>query len=373
MAAYTICAVTDRGSLRKFVGFPDELYRGCPQYVPALHSDQMRTLTKSAPLKYCTMKMWLAFDGGRVVGRICAFVNPRYNERYGTRRARFGWFDVIDDFEAARLLVDTAIAWAKEEGMNEIHGPLFFNTLGKQGMLIEGFGNVPPFNCIYNYPYYRDFVERMGFRKECDWVQYRLPVNQRIPEKTRRMAEIVRDRYRLRFGNLDEIKKHKELVKFFFRVYNEAFASNVYNFIPFTDEEIAEEAASVIPVLSGRTSSLILDPAGKMAAFGIVFPSMSKALQRARGRVFPVGWWHLLRARKDYTDLDLMITGAVPEWQNKGISAMYFVDIIGKAVRNGSRWAVTNPQIEGNPAVNLWNSYESEPFMRRRCYIRKID
>lgn len=373
MAAYTICAVTDRRMLRMFIGFPDELYRNCPQYVPALHHDQKRTLTKSAPLEYCRMKMWVAMENGKVVGRICAIVNPRYNERYGTRRARFGWFDVIDDFEVARLLVDTASAWAKGEGMTEIHGPLFFNTLGKQGMLVEGYENTPPFNCIYNFPYYVDFVERLGFEKECDWVQFRLPVLQDLPGKTTRMAGIVKERYGLRFGNLDLIKKDKKQVNDFFRVYNEAFASRVYNFIPFTELEIKEEARASIPLLSEKSSSVVLDRDGNLAAFGIVFPSMSKALQKARGRLFPSGWWFLLRARKDYSVIDLMLTGAVPEWQNKGLSALFFDAIMAKARKNGSAWAITNPQIEDNPAVNLWNSYEHELFMRRRCYIKKIE
>ena len=167
---FEVVEVKTRKDLRRFVAFPDELYKDCPQYVPALHADQVKSLTRAAALSYCTRKMWMVMDGKRVAGRICAMINPRYNERYQTKRVRFGWFDSVQNFEVARLLIETAEAWAKEQGMTEIHGPLYYNTLGKQGMLIEGYENIPPFNCLYNYPYYNDFMERLGFEKECDWV-----------------------------------------------------------------------------------------------------------------------------------------------------------------------------------------------------------
>ena len=119
--AYRVQEVSSKRDLKRFIRFPDRLYKHCPQYVPALHSDQVNALTRVSTLSYCTRKMWLVLDGDRVAGRICAMVNPRYNERYGTRRARFGWFDTVNDFEVARLLLETAEAWAKEQGMDEIH------------------------------------------------------------------------------------------------------------------------------------------------------------------------------------------------------------------------------------------------------------
>ena len=177
MAEYRIIEVNDAKDIIRFVRFPDNLYRGCPQYVPALHTQEVRNLTKDAALEYCVHKMWMALDGGKVVGRICAMINPRYNERYGKKCVRFGWFDTIKDIKVARLLIETAEAWAKEQGMDTIHGPLYYNTLGKQGMLVEGYENIPPFNCLYNFPYYNDFMEQLGFEKECDWVQYKMVAN----------------------------------------------------------------------------------------------------------------------------------------------------------------------------------------------------
>ncbi|MBR6280476.1 MAG: hypothetical protein IKR32_04170 [Bacteroidales bacterium] len=359
--------------LRRFIRFPLDLYRDCKQYVPALNSDQVKSLTKVSTLSYCKRRMWMVLDGDKVVGRICAMINPRYNALYEKKRIRFGWFDTIDDLAVARLLIGTAEAWAKEEGMTEIHGPLYYNTFGKQGMLVEGFENVPPFNCLYNYPYYNTLLEQLGFEKECDWVQYKMPADKGVPEKAVRISKLLMERYKLREGSIEDLKKDPAMVRKFFEVYNESFASAVYNYVPLTEEEIDEEAASMVPFLSDKCSSIIFDEEGDLVAFGISFPSISRALQRAKGRMFPLGWLYLLLAMRDFTTLDLMVNGAVPKWQNKGVSAVYHCILADKAKLYGSKWGISNPQIESNSAVNIWNSYDHEPFMRRRCYIKTID
>lgn len=372
MADYKIVEVKTKRDLKKFITFPDKLYKGCPQYVPALHSDQVKSLTKAAPLKYCTRVMWLAMDGKKVVGRICGMINPRYNERYGKKRARFGWFDLINDIEVARLLLGTAENWAREQGMNEIHGPLYYNTLGKQGMLVEGFENLAPFNCIYNYPYYNDLVTALGYEKECDWLQYKMKADQGVPDKMAAIADRLKDRYRLTVGDIDVLKHDKALVREFFRIYNDSFADHVYNFIPFTDEEIEEEAAQTIGFLDKRLCCFLLDENREIAAFGISFPSISRALQKAKGSLFPFGWIHFLRAMKKFDTIDLMLNGAAPKWQNTGVSSVYHTIMARKYQEAEVKWAIANPQLETNLAVNVWDRYEHELYMRRRCYVKSI-
>lgn len=372
MADYKIVEVKTKRDLKKFITFPDKLYKGCPQYVPALHSDQVKSLMKAAPLKYCTRVMWLAMDGKKVVGRICGMINPRYNERYGKKRARFGWFDLINDIEVARLLLGTAENWAREQGMNEIHGPLYYNTLGKQGMLVEGFENLAPFNCIYNYPYYNDLVTALGYEKECDWLQYKMKADQGVPDKMAAIADRLKDRYRLTVGDIDVLKHDKALVREFFRIYNDSFADHVYNFIPFTDEEIEEEAAQTIGFLDKRLCCFLLDENREIAAFGISFPSISRALQKAKGSLFPFGWIHFLRAMKKFDTIDLMLNGAAPKWQNTGVSSVYHTIMARKYQEAEVKWAIANPQLETNLAVNVWDRYEHELYMRRRCYVKSI-
>lgn len=377
MREYKLVEVKTRKELNMFIRFPDALYKDCEQYVPALHGEQVYALTKVSTLKYCSRKMWMVLDfgasrKGKVVGRICGMINPRYNKKYGTKRVRFGWFDTINDIEVARLLIEAAEDWAKSLGMNEIHGPLYYNTLGKQGMLVEGFENIPPFNCIYNYPYYNDLVKALGFVKECDWLQYKMAAYQELPEKVVRIADMLKKRYNLREGSLMKLKRDEKMVKHFFDVYNESFSESVYNFIPFTDEEIKEEAKSVMKLLNDKTSVIILNDKNQLVAFGIAFPTISKALQKAKGRLFPFGWFHLLRALRNMETVDLMLNGAVPEWQNKGVSAVYHCAMSERCLKYGTRWAITNPQLESNSAVNVWSKYENELFMRRRCYVKKI-
>lgn len=372
MPDYKVVEVVSRRDLMKFIKFPDRLYKDCPQYVPALHSDQVKSLTKVSTLSYCKRKMWMVVDGKTVVGRICGMINPRYNALYDKKRARFGWFDTIDDFEVAKLLLGTAETWAKENGMNEIHGPLYYNTLGKQGMLVEGYENIPPFNCLYNYPYYNDFVTALGYAKECDWVQYKIAADQPLQEKITRIAGLLKQRYNLHEGSLDKLKKDKKMVRYFFDVYNESFAKSVYNFIPFTKEEIDEEASEVMGFVSDKTSSIIFDDNEELVGFGITFPTISRALQKAKGHLFPFGWFHLLKAMYKYDTVDLMINGAVPKWQNTGVSSIYHCTMSEKYRKAGTKWAISNPQIESNGAVNVWGKYEHELFMRRRCYLKSI-
>ena len=372
MSVYRVVEVVSKRDLKKFIKFPDLLYKDCPQYVPALHSDQRKSLTKVSTLSYCQRKMWMVLDGKKVVGRICGMINPRYNALYGKKRARFGWFDAINDMKVARLLLETAESWARENGMTEIHGPLYYNTLGKQGMLVEGFENIPPFNCLYNYPYYNDFMDAFGYVKECDWIQYKIVANKPLAEKITRIAGLLKERYNLHEGSLNKLKKDKKMVRYFFDVYNESFAKTVYNFIPFTKEEIEEEAAAVLKFVTDKTSSIIFDENEELVGFGITFPTMSPALQKAKGHLLPFGWWHLLRAMRHYDTVDLMLNGAVPKWQNTGVSSIYHSTMSEKYRKAGTKWAISNPQIESNGAANVWGKYDSELFMRRRCYLKEL-
>lgn len=374
MPAYTIREVKTGRDLDKFVKFPDELYKDCPQWVPAIYSEEKKSLTKCHTASYCPHKMWLAMDEqGKVVGRICGMVNPRYNELYDKKRARFGWFDTINDIQVAELLLATAEKWAKEQGMEEIHGPLYYNTMGKQGMLVEGFGNIPPFNCLYNFPYYNDLVEKLGFEGECDWVQYKMDAQQEVEPKIKRIAELLKERYHLHEGSIDAMKKDKALIAKFFKVYNESFSKAVYNFVPFDDEEIQEEVKSVFSMISDKSSAIVLDENDELVAFAITFPSMSFALQEMKGRIWPFGWRHVLHAMNDYRVIDLMLNGAVPQWQNKGVSSIYHCSMSDRYRKLGTQWVISNPQIDTNSASKTWGAhYSNELFMRRRCYIKKI-
>lgn len=372
MAGYEIREVQSRRDLKKFIRFPDDLYKDNDCYVPALHSGQEFSLTKSFTSRYCPHKLWIVEKDNEVVGRICAMINPRYNQKYGTKRARFGWFDVIDDLQVARLLIETAQKWALENRMEEIHGPLGYNTMTRQGMLVEGFDKIPPFNCLYNFPYYNDFMSALGYEKEFDWVQNKMKADQGIPEKMKQISSRLMERYNLREADLKELRKDRENFRKFFRMYNDSFDGNVQNFIPLTDEEIDEEIDEIIDRIDDKVSCILMDEDGQIAGFGVAMPSISNALRKAKGKLFPFGWIHLLKALRNYETLDLMINGAAPKWQNTGVSAVYHGILAEKYMACGAKWAISNPQIETNSAANVWGRYEHEFWLRRRCYIKKI-
>lgn len=370
---YTVREVAGPREFRQFFQFQNRLYRNCATYVPSLDFDQKRTLSHSPCLDYCKQKLLLCFDGsGQIAGRCCAIINPRYNELYGTRRMRFGWTDFTDDFEAAQALLDSAAEWGRSEGMNEIHGPLGYNSMYKQGLVVEGFDKVPQSNNLYNFDYYPGFLERLGFVKEADWIQYRIPAGGPVPEKIGRIARMQMERYGLRIADIEKIKKRKDLISKFFREYNSSFMA-VRNFVPLTEREIEEEGAAYAGTLDNRFSCIVMDGEDDIAAFGICIPSLSEALKKAGGHIFPAGWWHLLHARKHCDTVDMMLVGVSPKWRGKGLSAILHNRLGESFRRNGVKWCISNPQFEDNPALKIWDSYpQKELYIRRRIYIRDI-
>jgi GNAT superfamily N-acetyltransferase len=358
--------------IKDFVKFPHKLYRDCKQYVPVIDSDEFNMLTKSPSLDYCKIRMWMAIDDkGKIAGRIAAILNPRSNEYHNEKRVRFGWFDFIDNREVAAALLSKAEEWGKEEGMEEIHGPLGYNTLNRQGMLTEGFENTPPINCLYNYPYYNTIMNQLGYGKQMDWVQIKLRANEGVPEKIKRINLMLLEKYNLRVLDIKELKGSDKYVDRFFKSYNEGF-SEIANFVPLTRKEVEKLAKEYFPRLKEELTCVIVDKNDNIAAFGICVPNLSEAFQRAGGRLFPFGVFHILRGFRRYNTIDLMLLGASSEWQNKGISSIYHTHIASNLERGEIRYAITNPQAENNSSYKVWERYGYEPYMRRRCYIKSL-
>ena len=375
--AITVKEVTTDRQLRQFYKFQNRLYRKCRYYVPTLNSDQRHSLTDDPALKYCKRKLFLAYDDrGKVVGRVQGIINPRYNEYYNLNRVRFGWFDFKEDPAIAQALIDAVEKWGKAEGMTEIHGPLAYNTLGRQGMLVEGFDKEPQVNCLYNYPYYVDYMQQMGFEKECDWIQYEMDATLGVPEKLGRIAKLLVEKYGLQVLKIRDVKRDpvlkEKLLSQFFEIYNESFKA-VHNFIPLTEDEQKEMGNHYFKYLKEGLTCMVLDKDGNLAAFGVSMPSLSRAFKRARGKLFPIGWLFILLAFWRYKKVDLMLLGSAPEWHSKGLSAIFHTKLETSYYKMKIKTAISNPQIETNiAAIKVWDSYKKEFYMRRRCWIRKI-
>lgn len=360
--------------LKKFVKFPFTLYSGTPNWIPPLIFDELNTLRqdRNPAFEYCESKYWLAYKDGKIAGRIAGIINHRHVEKSGTKNARFGWIDFIDDPEVSGALLNAVEEWAKSKGLNGVHGPLGFCDLDREGMLIEGFDEMSMLITNYNYPYYPEHMEKLGYAKDVDWLEYEIKVPEQIPEKLEKLNEIVLKRSKLtvvRFNKPKEILAYADSV---FALLNDAY-KDLYGVVPLTDKQIQSYIKQYFGYVNPDYIRVILDGDGKTAAFGIAIPSLSMAMKKSKGRLFPFGFFHVLRAMKKNDRLDLYLVAVRPDLQGKGVNALLLADINQTAIQNGIKYAETGPELEENKNVQgLWKFFETRQHKRRRCFIKKL-
>jgi GNAT superfamily N-acetyltransferase len=316
----------------------------------------------------------MAYKDGKAAGRIAGMINNPSNEVWKQKRVRFGFVDFIDDAEVVDALFAAVIKWGKSKGMEEIVGPMGFTDMDHEGMLIEGFDQLGTMATIYNYPYYPKQMERMGFEKDQDWKEFKIYVPEAVPEKHLRIGEIVKKKYGLKvmkFKNAKEIMPYARPV---FDTINESYAP-LYGFAPLTDKQIDYYINMYIPMLRYDLVTIIVrEEDNKVVGFGISLPSLSKALQKAKGKLLPFGWFHLLKTFKSKPKvIDLYLTAVLPEYQSKGVNALLFNDLIPVYNRNGVVYAESNPELETNSAVQAqWDYFKREHHKTRRAFIKSI-
>ena len=375
-SVYVHPIATDSDQLRQYVQFGIDLYKGNSCYVPPLIIDDINTLSpdKNPAFDICEAQSFMAFRNGEPVGTITAIINRAVNEKTGKKQMRFGWLEFIDDTEVVDELFEAAMNWGRERGMTEIVGPMGFSDLDYEGMLIEGFDEMGTMATIYNHPYYPRHMERMGFEKEVDWVEYRMTVPDAIPEKYARIADLISRKYNLsvkKYTSKSKIKK--EYGRAIFELVNEAYA-DLYGFVPLTDRQIEYYIDIYLGMLRLDDVTLVVDAEGKLVALGISMPSLSQALRKSGGKLFPFGWYPLLRAIKGHTDVvDLLLVAVKPEYQSKGVNALIFADLIPRYIANGYKYAESNVELEGNEGVQKqWEYFERRQHRRRRAFIKNL-
>ena len=365
-----------KSELRKFVKFGVNHYKGNSCYVPPLIFDEVETLIpeKNPAFDFCEAQSSMAYRDGKPVGRITAIINRKVNERSGRKEARFGYFETIDDAEVADALFAAAEGWARSHGMNEMVGPMGFTDMDHEGMLVEGFDELGTMATIYNYPYYPEHMERMGYVKDTDWVEYRITVPDAIPEKHQRIADIVAKKYGLR---TIRYKSRKKLAADYgvelFKLINEAY-DDLYGYSPLTDRQIQYYIDKYLSVLRLDCVSLVVDSNDALVAMGISIPSFSKALRRSSGKLLPLGWYHILKAIYGRNDVvDLMLIVVRKDYLSKGVNALLFADLIPAYRKNGYKYAESNLELEGNENVQKqWQYFERRLHRRRRSYRKQI-
>ncbi len=373
----TIKEVTTKRALRTFVLYPQKLYRGVPQFVPSMYGDDMANWNrkKNPAFSYCEAKCFLAYRGKQVVGRIAAILSHKANDKFGETRMRFSQVDFIDDPEVSDALFGVVEAYAKEKGCNEIHGPLGFSDMDPEGMLVEGFDKRSMFITYYNHPYYLTHMERLGYRKSVDWLEYKVFT----PEKGSRPAAMLSrvSNHVLKANNLHLAKvrskrDYKPLIRKVFELVNIAYAP-LYGTVDLTDKQVVRYAKKFIPLINPKYTTFILDEKENLVAFGVTAPSMAEALKKSHGRLFPFGWVGVLRALHKNNALDMFLVAVHPDLQSVGINAAVIEHIMKNAWENGIEYAETGPQLECNiKVISQWNIFDKEQHKRRRCFIKEL-
>lgn len=368
--------VTNKKMLKDFINFQIDLYKGNDCYVPPMIFDEIAFFDreKNASYDYCDSICFLAYRDDKIVGRICGIYNPVYNEKADVKHLRFTCYDVIDDLEVSRALFDAIGKWGKEKyGLDTFDGPIGFTDFDKQGMLTEGYNEVGMAITNYNYPYYVTHMEKLGFEKDVDWVEYKVMVPKEIDPRLIKISEMLQTRrgYKLvRFKNKKEVK---ERLYDIFDAYNAAFAP-LHGVVPLTKKHIDAYYEQYIKLIDLKYIKVVEDENGKIVAFGLLVPSLTKACQKNKGKMFPFGWIPLLNALNHPKILDMYLIAIFPEYQGLGINSIIMVDVLKDCIEDGIEFAETGPELDDNNKVQAqWKNFDAKIIRRRRCWMRSID
>ncbi len=377
MGKVIVRKVETRKDLDAFVNFPLELYAGNEQFVPEMAADVRNSFNpeKNHGLSFTEVQAFVAEIDGRAVGRIVGIINRRANTKWNTRVVRFGYIDFIDDMDVSKALLDTVMEWGRERGMEEIQGPMGITDFDKEGMLIEDFDCMGSMIDIYNYPYYPRHMEAHGYGKVVDWVQIRVAIPQEVPPRYARVARLSKEMYGLRVKKVSRKEAYEGEGKRLFDLMNEAYAP-LFGYSSFTPRQVDFFLKMYLPLADMDMIPIVENEKGEMVAAAVTMASLSRALQKSKGRLFPTGWWHMLKALKlEHEDTaNLMLIAVRPDMQGLGVNALIFDDLIPIYNRKGYRYAETGPQLEDNvKELSQWKPLNPTTLKRRRCFGKKID
>ncbi|NQV02750.1 MAG: GNAT family N-acetyltransferase [Bacteroidia bacterium] len=357
--------------LKRFIDFQFRLYKGNTYWCPPLRMDEIKTLRKdkNPAFAHCEAEYWIAYRDNKPVGRIAGLINHKANQHWKEKLVRFGWIDFVDDPEVSQALIEVVAEWGKERGMTGIHGPLGFSDLDNEGMLIEGFDQLAIMTSIYNHAYYPLHMEQMGFIRAADWVQYEFDVPQ-ISEKFKKTKSLVEQRYNVR---VVKTKKKKELLPYarkMFRMLNVAF-DELYGFAALTEEQMEAYTRQYFGFIRPEFISFVVDQHDDIVGFGISLPNLTYAMQKSNGRLFPLGWYYLLRAMKKNDVIDMYLLGVHPDYHGKGIAALFFYELHKAFIDFGIKKTISSPQLEDNSkALSIWKNFPGRKNVRRRVWVK---
>lgn len=370
--------ISDKKGIKNFIKFQWELYQGVPQFVPPMMEFEMSTFSKdkNPAFKHSQGRFWMAYKNGKPVGRIAGIIHGE--ESKSTKHIRFGWIDFIDDKEVSKALIETVQNWGKEQGLKKIHGPLGFTDLDFEGMLIEGYNQIATQATLYNYPYYPEHLKQLGFEPTVDWTEARIkiPLDDRAYlDGMSRKADLLAKRYNMK---IKEFKSGKEILKYadeFFELLNEAYG-HLYGFHKLSEEQIKYFIDSYFGFVQKDFILMAVDENDKVIGAAITFPSLSKAFQKAKGKMYPFGFIHVLKSFYKNDTIDFFLIAVKKEYQKKGVHALLWKRLLWACEKHKIKYIFSGQMLEQNSNVNnLWAQYESvkDEEIRRRCFVKAID
>lgn len=358
--------------LRDFIKFPFRIYQDNPYWIPPLFHDEITTLKKNPAFLHCDKKYWLVKKEGEVVGRIAGIINRKENTNTGGKYARFGWLDFIDDPAVSKALLQQIENWAKEHSLSHVHGPLGFTDLDKQGLLIEGFEELGTFATLYNHPYYLAHLEANGYEKSADWFEFEITVPEKMPDRVSEFAAKVAERFGLKHVEAKNAKAIKPYAGQVFQLLNEAY-SHLYGFVQLTEAQVKFYTDQYFTFINPDFVSLIVNQENEVIAFGLTMPSLSEALQKAKGRLLPFGFIHIIKALKKNDRADFYLIAIRKDFQRKGVHVMIFEKIMHSFLKFGIKKVETNPELETNIQIQaIWKDYQPRNHKKRRCFIKAL-
>ena len=374
MSNIKVKQVLNSSDLELFIKFPMELYKGNPYYVPPLINEEKSIWMKgeNPALQYSEAAQFLAYKGENIVGRIAVMINHKEEKELGIRKVRFGWLDFINDIEVSKSLINTAIEYANSKGISKIEGPMGFTNLDKAGMLTKGFDKLATMIGIYNFDYYPKHMEQLGLVKEKEWVEFEINFPDTLPDKVEKFSKLIAEKYELELVKFKAKKDILPLVDSMFKLLDDTY-KNLSTYTPITEEQIKHYKEKYFKFIDKDYIVCIKDKSGSLISFAITMPSYSKALQKAKGKLFPFGWWHLLNAGKKNDRANFYLIGIHPQYQKRGITAIIFKEIYETFKKKGVKFLETNPELEENASIQaLWQDYNPINHKRRRTYSLEI-
>ncbi len=375
--AIVVLPVSGKAGMKQFVKFRIDLYRNSPYAIPPLYMDDLATLDpqKNPAFEFCEAQCFIAFDGERPVGRICAMINHRANQTWNTQSGRFGFVDFVDDEAVSKALFAAAEGWVRAKGMHSIHGPLGFTDMDQEGMLVEGFDQVGTMATIYNHPYYPVHTERLGYLRDADWVEYKITLPELIPAKLKRISELVVKKYKLRTLKYTSASKFIKdgFARKLFELVNSTYG-HLYGFTPLSEKQIDYYIKMYISMLNLNFLALVVNESDELVGMGVAIPSLSTALQKAQGKLFPFGFIHLIKALKMKNPVaDLLLIAVRKDYQNKGVNAVVLCGNIPYLIEAGVKYTESNPHlIENKNVQSQWDEFEHVIHKRRRAYTKAL-